>query len=64
MKRLLIAVFILTTSTSVHAQISVIDPANLAENIRQLVQMELEYARQLEQLCAPSAVVGPNRLFA
>ena len=50
MKRLLISFFLLTTTVSAHAQLSVIDPANLAENIRQLVQMELEYARQLEQL--------------
>lgn len=50
MKRLALLILVLTASTSANAQIAVIDPANIAENIRQLVQLELQYARQLEEL--------------
>lgn len=40
----------LITPLAANAQLAVIDPANIAENIRQLVQLELAYARQLEEL--------------
>ncbi len=50
MKRFTLLVVLLTASFSAKAQIPVTDVANLAEQIRQLVQMELQYARQLEEL--------------
>ena len=50
MKRLALMAIFLATSLSAQAQLTVIDPANIAENIRQLVQLELQYARQLEEL--------------
>lgn len=50
MKRLTLLILALTAGTSAHAQLAVFDPANVAQNIRQLVQMELQYARQLEEL--------------
>jgi len=50
MKNLALFVLCFAVSTSANAQLTVIDPANIAENIRQLVQMELQYARQLEEL--------------
>lgn len=50
MKKLTLLALCFTASMSANAQLAVIDPANIAENIRQLVQMELQYARQLEEL--------------
>ena len=50
MKKPALFVLCLSASMSTHAQLAVIDPANIAENIRQLVQLELQYARQLEEL--------------
>ncbi len=43
-------ILLLVAPLCANAQLAVIDPANIAENIRQLVQMELAYARQLEEL--------------
>ncbi len=50
MKKIALFILLLTASFSASAQLAVIDPANIAENIRQLVQLELQYARQLEEL--------------
>ncbi len=50
MKRFTLLVVLLTASFSAKAQIPVTDVANLAEQIQQFAQMELQYARQLEQL--------------
>ncbi|RLA54431.1 MAG: hypothetical protein DRR42_01695 [Gammaproteobacteria bacterium] len=49
MKRLVL-LLLAVAPLSANAQLAVIDPANIAENIRQLVQLELAYARQLEEL--------------
>lgn len=51
MKRILAPLIMFVLPLPAHAAgMPVIDIANVAENIRQLVQMELAYARQLEQL--------------
>lgn len=50
MKRCTLLAILFASSFSAQAQLAVIDPANIAENIRQLVQLELAYARQLEEL--------------
>ncbi len=50
MKAIALLIVLLLASFSAHAQFTVIDHANVAQNIRQLVQLELQFARQLEEL--------------
>ena len=50
MKCLRLVLLLLFASLPAHGELPVIDVANIAEQIRHLAQMELTYARQLEQL--------------
>ena len=50
MKRLIAMLALASTPLAANAELPVIDIANIAEQIRHLAQMELQYARQLEQL--------------